>query len=77
MGMARVDSKPKEVPSKNVHADSISISLTLEALGGGGGGVQLTPRPSIFLALYFCSLTDCQKHWHNCSLFVNTSFDTN
>ena len=33
--------------------------------------------PSIFLALNFCSLTDCQKLWHNCSLFVNTSFDTN
>ena len=23
------------------------------------------------------SLTNCQKLWHNCSLFVNTSFDTN
>ena len=33
--------------------------------------------PSIFLALNFCSLTDCQKLWHNFSLFVNTSFDTN
>ena len=41
-----------------------------------GGGVKLTP-PSIFLALNFCSLTDCQKLWHNCSLFVNTSFDIN
>ena len=28
-------------------------------------------------ALNFCSLTDCQKLWHNCSLFVNTYFDTN
>ena len=37
---------------------------------------QIDP-PSIFLALNFCSLTDCQKLWHNCSLFVNTSFDTN
>ena len=32
-------------------------SLTLEALGGGG---QIDP-PLIFLALNFCSLTDCQK----------------
>ena len=51
----------------------IKLILTLEALGGG---VKLTP-PSIFLALNFCSLTDCQKLWYNCSLFVNTSFDTN
>ena len=50
--------------------------LTLETLKGGGGGGQIDP-PSIFLALNFCSLTDCQKLWHNCSLFVNTSFDTN
>ena len=27
-----------------------------------------------FLALNFCSLTDCQKLWYNCSLFVNTTF---
>ena len=47
--------------------------LTLEALRGEG---QIDP-PSIFLALIFCSLLDCQKLWHNCSLFVNTSFDTN
>ena len=47
---------------------------TLEALRGGGG--QINPL-SIFLALNFCSLTDCQELWHNCSLFVNTSFDTN
>ena len=46
--------------------------LTLEALRGG----QID-SPSIFLALIFYSLTDCQKLWHNCSLFVNTSFDTN
>ena len=25
----------------------------------------------------FCSLTDYQKLWHNCSLFVKTSFDPN
>ena len=41
------------------------------------GGVKLTLPPSIFLALKFCSLIDCQKLWHNCSLFVNTSFNTN
>ena len=51
----------------------LKMFLTLEALGGGG---QIDP-PSIFLALNFSSLTDCQKLWHNCSLFVNTSFDTN
>ena len=47
------------------------------SLEGGGGGVKLTPPPSIFLALNFYSLTDYEKLWHNCSLFVNTSFDTN
>ena len=51
--------------------------LTLEALRGGGGGQIDPPPPSIFLALNFCFLTDCQKLWHNCSLFGNTSFDTN
>ena len=42
-----------------------------------GGGVNLTPPPSIILALNFCSLTDYQKLWPNCSLFVKTSFDPN
>ena len=42
---------------------------------GGVGRAQIDP-PSIFLSLNFCSLTDCQKLWHNCFLFVNTSFDT-
>ena len=37
---------------------NIGMILTLEALGGGG---QFDPPPSIFLALKFCSLTDCQK----------------
>ena len=38
----------------------IAKALTLEALRGGGVGVKLTPPPSsIFLALKFCSLTDC------------------
>ena len=36
--------------------------------GGGGGGGH-------FLALNFCSLTNYLKLWHNCSLFVKTSFD--
>ena len=30
-----------------------------------------------FLALNFYSLTNYQKLWHNCSLFVKTSFDSN
>ena len=47
--------------------------LTQEALRGG----HIDPPPSIFLALNFYSFTDCQKLWHNCSLFVNTSFNTN
>ena len=42
-----------------------------------GGGSQSDPPPSIFLALNFCSLTDYQKLWHNCSLFVKRSFDPN
>ena len=50
----------------------VSDTLTLEALRGG----QIDP-PSIFLALNFCSLTDYQKIWYDCFLFVNTSFDTN
>ena len=44
------------------------------SLGSGGGANW---PPSIFLALNFCSLTDYQKLWYSCSLFVNTSFDTN
>ena len=65
--------------TKTKHQDW-EAALTLEALRGGGGGRgkgQIDPHPSIFLALNFCSLTDCQKLWHNCSLFVNTSFDSN
>ena len=41
-----------------------------------GGGVHFDPPPSSFLALDFCSLTDYQKLWHNCSLIVKTSFDS-
>ena len=48
---------------------SYPTPLTAEALGGGGGGD--------FMALHFFSLTNCQKLWHNCFLFKNTSFDTN
>ena len=44
------------------------------SLEEGGGGVKLTSTPSIILALNFCSLADCQKLWHNCPLFVKTSF---
>ena len=44
--------------------------------GGGGGGGEVKLTPSTFLALNLCSLTNCQKLWHNCSLFVNTSFVT-
>ena len=51
-----------------------SVAVNPRSLEGGGGQIDL---PSIFLALNFCSFTDCQKLWHNCSLFVNTSFDTN
>ena len=51
----------------------LNMHLNPRSLEGG----QIDPPPSIFLALNFCSLTDCQKLWHNCSLFVNTSFDTN
>ena len=51
-----------------------SVPLTLENIRGGG---QSDHPPSNFLALNFCSLTDCQKLRHNCSLFVKTSFDLN
>ena len=50
-----------------------SLIINPKSLEGGSNW----PPPSMFLALNFCSLTDCQKLWHNCSLFVNTSFDTN
>ena len=42
----------------------------------GEEGGQSYP-PSIFLALNFCSLTNYQNLWHNCSFFVKTSFDFN
>ena len=44
------------------------LSLTLEGIRGF----------DFFLALNFRSfMTDYQKLWYNCSLFVNTSFDPN
>ena len=39
----------------------------------GGEGVQSDPLD--FLALNFCSLTDYQKLWQHCSLFIKTSFN--
>ena len=48
------------------------VYLTLKILRG-----QIDPSPSIFLALNLCCSIDYQKLWYNCSLFVNTSFDTN
>ena len=48
------------------------------SLGMGGGELGSNwPPPLDFFGLNFCSLTDCQKLLHNCSLFVNKSFDTN
>ena len=45
------------------------LSLTLEGIRMGGG-VKLIPTPINFLALNFCSLTDYQTLWYNCSLFA-------
>ena len=42
-----------------------------------GEGVKLTPYPTRVFLLKFCCLTNCQKFWYNCSLFVDTSFDPN
>ena len=53
----------------NIVLDIVIDLLTLETLTWGGG--------SLFLALNFCRLTDWQKLWYNCSLFVNTFFDVN
>ena len=57
------------------HVSMENKNLTLEGIRGEGGN-QSDP-PSIFFALNFCSLTEYQKLWHNCSLFVKTSFDSN
>ena len=53
-----------------------SMSNTLNPRKLEGGRVQISPSRFIF-GFKCCSLTDCQKLWHNCSLFVSTSFDTN
>ena len=50
--------------------------LTLEGMKAGGH-FDPPPHPFEFLALNFFTLTDYQKPWHNCSLFVKTSFDPN
>ena len=55
--------------------NALDVSVDFNPRRHKGGGVNLTP--SIFLVLNFCSLTDYQKLWHNCSLFVKTSFDPN
>ena len=57
---------------KNISREFISPAPTPK--GGGGGQIE---TPWIFLALNYCSLTDYEKLWSNCSLFVNTSFDVN
>ena len=68
-------------PAQNsaVFRQWITNILILETSRGGGvrGLEGQIDFPSIFLALNFCSLTNCQKLWYSCALFVNTSFDTN
>ena len=67
------------ISSYPTSVSGIIVLLTLEGIrgGGGGGGRREQSDSSIFLALSFYSLTDYQKLWHNCSLFVKTSFDFN
>ena len=60
----------------------LSFNLLLRSASGSASkklDFSFNPRSleGVLLALNFCSSTDCQKLWHNCSLFVNTSFDTN
>ena len=45
------------VLASGLYTSKQKVVLTLEALGDGGGGVKLTPLD--FLALNFCSWTDC------------------
>ena len=67
--------------AKNMAKYQLSVKirdyqLTLEGIRGGWvGGSDC--HPSLFLAFNFCSLTDYQKLWYNCSLFVNTYFYSN
>ena len=63
-------------PTPSASLSVPSCSLALEGMRKWAGHFD-HPPPSIFLALNFCSLTDYKKTWHNCSLFVNTSFDLN
>ena len=64
------------ISSYPTSVSGIIVLLTLEGIRGGGGRREQSDS-SIFLALSFYSLTDYQKLWHNCSLFVKTSFDFN
>ena len=62
----------------NFYPEGFKKALNLRGLEPeGGGGRDQIDSPSNFLALNFCSFTDCQKLWHNCSLLANTSFDIN
>ena len=54
---------------------TIGLSLTLEGIRGGGGVGWVSGQ--VFLPLNFCSFTNLQMLWHNCLLFVRTSFDLN
>ena len=48
-----------------------------KSLDGITEGVQINTTLLDILALDFCCLTNCQKLWYNCSLFLNTFFDAN
>ena len=54
-----------------------SKTINSRSLEGGRGGVKLTPTPFDFFGFKFQLLDRLSKLWHNCSLFVNTSFDAN
>ena len=62
------------VAASAVAFNNLSIVLTPETSRGQG---KIDPFPSIVLALNLYSLTDYQKLWYHCSLFVSTSFDAN
>ena len=49
--------------------DDMGMQVNPRSLEGGGGQIDPPPR---FFGFKFLLLD-----WHNCSLFVNTSFDTN
>ena len=50
-----------------------TLYLTLEKLSGMG--VKIDTPLDFFFVSNFCCLTDFQKLWYNCSMFVSTSFD--